>query len=167
MLSAETAMGRYPVQAVEMMARIAARAETSIDYGNVLEERSTWVHRSPADAIGFAACKIASDLKARAIITVTRSGYTTRLVARYRPSAPIIAASPVPSVIDSMSVIWGVKGIVVEMTENAGDMMNKVAEACTAAGLVEHGDLVVITGGFLDEESSKTNMVHVHTVKAD
>ncbi|MHB8895245.1 MAG: pyruvate kinase [Candidatus Geothermincolia bacterium] len=165
MLSAETSIGHYPVQAVETMARIAARAEQAIDYDHTLADRGTWTHKSPADAIGFAACRIASDLNAKAIITVTRSGYTARLVARYRPRAPIIAASPDASVIDSMSVLWGVRGIVVPLTENAGDMMNVAAGACAQAGLVKDGDLVVITGGFLDEESSKTNMVHVHTVK--
>jgi len=167
MLSAETAIGHYPVQAVEMMTRIAARAERALDYGRLLEERSSWIHRSAADAIGYAACKIASDLKAKAIITITRGGYTTQLVARYRPSAPIIAASPNHSVVDSMSVLWGVKGIVVEMNDHSGDMMNDVSNACTRAGLLKPGDLVVIAGGFLDEESSKTNMVHVHTVKSE
>lgn len=167
MLSAETAVGHYPVQAVEMMARIAARAEQELDYGRILDERAGWTHRSPADAIGFAACKIASDLDAKAIVTVTRSGYTTRLVARYRPCAPIVAASADSSVLNSLRLVWGVKGIIVDMLDNAADMMNSVSRDCVQAGLVEAGDLIVITGGFLDEESSKTNMVHVHTVKAD
>jgi pyruvate kinase len=167
MLSAETAVGHFPVQAVEMMNRIAARAETAIDYGQLLEERSNWVHRSPADAIGFAACKIAADLKAKAIITITRGGYTAKLVARYRPCAPIIAVSPDHTVIDSMSLVWGVRGIHMDTTDNVGDLMNEVSSECVKCGYVNPGDLVVITGGFLDEESSKTNMVHVHTVKAD
>jgi pyruvate kinase len=167
MLSAETAVGHFPVQAVEMMRRIAARAEEALDYEDLLEERSNWTHRSPADAIGFAACKIASDLKASAIITISRTGYTTKLVARYRPIAPIIAASPSHEVIDSMSVVWGVKGIHMDMTDNVPNLMNQVSSSCVSCGYVDPGDLVVITGGFLDEESSKTNMVHVHTVKAE
>ena len=167
MLSAETAVGHYPVQAVEMMARIAARAEGAVDYPQLLEERGRWAHHSPADAIGYAACKIASDLGAKAIVTITRGGYTAKIVSRYRPQAPIIAASPSESVIDSMSLEWGVHGVVIPMSEDIAKMMNDVSRVCVLQGLVKVGDLVVITSGFMDEESSKTNMVHVHTVTAE
>jgi len=167
MLSAETAIGHYPVQAVEMMARIATRAEEVVDYTQVLEERARWQHRSPADAIGYAACKIASDLGAKAIVTITRGGYTAKLVSRYRPEAPIIAASPDEVVIDSLSVVWGVHGVVVRMEDDVATLMKDVSSACALQNLVKVGDLIIITGGFLDEESSKTNMVHVHTVTAE
>ena len=167
MLSAETAVGHYPVQAVEMMARIAARAEGAVDYPQLLEERGRLAHHSPADAIGYAACKIASDLGAKAIVTITRGGYTAKIVSRYRPQAPIIAASPSESVIDSMSLEWGVHGVVIPMSEDIAKMMNDVSRVCVLQGLVKVGDLVVITSGFMDEESSKTNMVHVHTVTAE
>ncbi len=109
MLSAETSIGEYPVQCVEMMARIAARTEQAIDYGGILESRGRWSHRGVADAIGYAACKIAADLKAKAIITMTRSGYTARLISRYRPESPIIAVSPNEQVVDAMSLLWGLK----------------------------------------------------------
>ena len=166
MLSAETAIGHFPVQAVETMARIASTAEHSIDCAHVLEERSTWEHRSPADAIGYAACKIASDLRAKAIVTVTRAGYTAKLVARYRPAQQIIAVSDDEAVVDSMSLVWGVKGLVVKLVDDPVRLIQSVSAECTRAGLVEVGDVVIIAGGFLDEESSKTNMVHVHTVTA-
>jgi len=166
MLSAETAIGHFPVQAVETMARIALRAEQSVDCGRVLEERSKWEHRGPADAIGYAACKIASDLKARAIVTVTRAGYTAKLVARYRPEEQILAVSDDEAVVDSMSLVWGVKGLLVKLVDDPAKMMQTVSAACARAGLVNVGDVVIITGGFLDEESSKTNMVHAHTVTA-
>jgi len=164
MLSAETAIGHYPVQAVETMERIAAWAEQSVDRGDVLEERSKWEHRSPADAIGYAACKIAADLKAKAIVTVTRAGYTAKLVARYRPEQQIIAVSDNEAVVDSMSLVWGVKGLVAELDYEPAAMIKTVSAVCERAGLLNVGDLVVITGGFLDEEIGKTNMVHVHTV---
>lgn len=166
MLSAETSIGHYPVETVQMMSRIAARAEQTIDCGRLLEDRSRWEHQSAADAIGYSACKIAADIKANAIITVTRSGYTARLVARYRPEQPIIAVSDDEAVIDSMTLLWGVRGIVSTLPEDTSEMMVSVAAACTRAGLVRTGDVVVITGGFMDEESSKTNMVHIHTVTA-
>jgi pyruvate kinase len=167
MLSAETAIGHYPVQAVEMMSRIAARAESAVDYSQLLEERGRWSHRSPADAIGYAACKIAADLGAKAIVTITRGGYTAKVVARYRPEAPVIAASPSESVIDSMSLEWGVHGVIIPMSDDVSTMIRDVSRTCAIQGLVKTGDLIVITGGFLDEESSKTNMVHVHTVTGE
>lgn len=166
MLSAETAIGHFPVQAVETMAKIALRAEQSVDCDRVLEERSLWEHRSPADAIGYAACKIASDLHARAIVTVTRTGYTAKLVARYRPAEPIIAVSDDEAVVDSMSLVWGVQGLLAKLMDDPPRMMKTVSDVCVRAGLVNVGDVVIITGGFLDEESSKTNMVHIHTVTA-
>ncbi|PKQ28006.1 MAG: pyruvate kinase [Candidatus Anoxymicrobium japonicum] len=164
MLSAETAIGQFPVQAVEMMARIASRTEQAVDYDRALEERARRAHRNTADAIGYAACKVAADLGAKAIVTITRGGYTARLVARYRPRAPIIAISPSEEVINSMSLVWGVQGVVAPMAIDVATMIKNASGACVLKGLLRAGDLIVVTGGFLDEESGKTNMIHTHTV---
>ncbi len=165
MLSAETAIGSYPVRVVEMMTRIAAKAERAIDYPHILEERGRWAHQGVADAIGYASCKIAADLKARAIVTLTRSGYTARLVARYRPEARIVAVSPDEKVVDTMSMVWGVSGLVVPEREDLRQLIKEASSACVSAGYAASGDVVVVTGGFLDEERGKTNSVHVHTVE--
>jgi pyruvate kinase len=165
MLSAETAIGEYPVQCVEMMARIAAKVEQAIDYVGILESRSRWSNRGVADSIGYAACKIAADLKARAIITMTRSGYTARLISRYRPQSRVIAASPNDRVVDSISLLWGVEAVKVPRSNQLKVMIEEAINACARECLVMRGDLVVVTGGFFDEESSKTNVVHVHTVR--
>lgn len=165
MLSAETAVGSYPVRAVETMRRIAARTERALDYARMLEERGLWAHRGAAEAIGYAACKIAADLGARAIITVTRRGYTARLVARYRPRARILAVCPDEDVVDGMSVVWGVEGLLAPLAEGLGETVEGVTGECRRAGLVEPGDLVVITGGFLDERAGTTNTITVRTVE--
>lgn len=165
MLSAETAIGAYPVRAVETIARIAARAELALDYEQLLEERSRWTHASTADSIGYAACKIASDLGARALLTITRTGYTARLISRYRPSSGIISASPDPSVVGAMSVVWGVRPMVVQLPSDLREMIREVSEACRSAGMVERGDLVVVTGGFIGEKVGTTNSVNVHMVE--
>jgi pyruvate kinase len=165
MLSAETSIGGYPVQAVEMMTRIAARTEPAIDYARILEERGRWGHRSTTDAVGYAACKIAADLNARAIIAMTRGGYTARLIARYRPSARILAVSPKERTIDALSLVWGVEGTVVPEFAELRLLIEEASHACARECYVSRGDLVVITGGFVDEESAKTNVVHVHTVR--
>jgi pyruvate kinase len=165
MLSAETSIGRYPVQCVEMMVRIAARAEQAIDYDGILESRGKWSHRGVADSIGYAACKIAADLNARAIITMTRSGYTARLISRNRPQSRIIVVSPSQQVVNSMSLLWGVAAVKVPHSDQLKEMIEEATNACSRECLVTRGDLVVVTGGFLDEESGTTNVVHVHTVR--
>lgn len=162
MLSAETAIGAYPVKVIEMMARIAARAEEAIDYEKLLEDRGRWAHQGTADAIGYAACKVAADLEAAAIITITRSGYTAVRVARFRPRAQILAASDDREVLDSLSVVWGVRGIDADFEDDIRRTIESVTGSCVERGLVAPGDLVVITGGFLGEKAGKTNLVHVH-----
>jgi len=164
MLSAETAIGAQPARVVETMARIAARAEQAIDYADILEERGRWTQRSVADAIGYAACRIAADLKAKAVVTITRSGYTTRLVARYRPSVLILAVSPDQNVVDEMSLVWGVRGLAVPLVEDLRHTIKTAIAACVGEGLIKKGDRVVVTGGFLDEKAGTTNMIHIHTV---
>ena len=164
MLSAETALGAHPVKVVETMARIAARAEKAIDYERLLEERGRWTQRQTADAIGYAACRIAADLKARAIVTITRSGYTAKLVARYRPSVQILAVSSDAEVADGMSLVWGVRGLVVPLVDDLRRAIGDASRACVRGGFVKKGDLVVVTGGFLDEKAGTTNMIHIHTV---
>jgi pyruvate kinase len=165
MLSAETSIGSFPVQVVEIMARIAAKTEQAIDYDAILEQRSRWSHRNSADAIGYAACKIAADVGARAIITLSRSGYTARLIARYRPRELILAMSPNEEVVDSMAILWGTKALLVPEHEEFDDLIDDASTVCIGAECIAPGDVVVITGGFLDEESSETNVVHVHTVR--
>lgn len=165
MLSAETAIGRYPTRAVEMMERIALKAEETLDFNRLLEERGRWDHQKSADAMGYAACKVAADLDASAIIAITRTGYTAKLISRYRPEGRIVAVSPDPGVIKEMTVVWGVQGIVAPMTKDLKQTINYAEKACLENGLVEKDDLVVMTGGFLEEESGSTNIVHVHTVE--
>ena len=165
MLSAETAVGSYPVKTVETMRRIADKTEQALDYARLLEERGRWSHRGTAEAIGYAACKIAADLGAGAIITVTRGGSTARLIARYRPRARIIAVSPDEEVIDGMSVVWGVEGLMAPLAEGLKETVEGVVGECKRGGLVEAGDLVVITGGFLDERAGMTNTITVRTVE--
>ena len=165
MLSAETAIGAYPVQTVEMMARISNRAEQSLDYGRLLIESAKWSHPNAADAIGFAACEIASNMKAKAIVTITRSGYTARLIARYRPHQPIIAVSSDPETIDKILLVWGVRTLVAEVNEDLKTTIESVIGACKKAGFVKPGDLLVMTGGFLADQVGTTNLIKVKTVE--
>ena len=165
MLSAETAIGSYPVQTVETMAKISNRTEQALDYGMLLRESARWAHPSAADAIGFAACEIASNMKAKAIVTITRSGYTARLIARYRPHQPIIAVSSDPETIDKILLVWGVRTLVAHVSEDLKETIESVVGECKKAGFVRSGDLLVMTGGFLADQVGTTNLIKVKTVE--
>lgn len=164
MLSAETAVGRYPVEAVATMARIARRAEESLPYEEILKRKGLADERTATDAISHASCTIALELGAKAIITPTASGATARRVAKYRPSAPILATSPNEKVLNQLCLVWGVEPLLVERTEGTDEMVNAAVNAAIRSGQVQEGDLVVITAGVPANVPGTTNLLKVHIV---
>lgn len=165
MLSGETAIGHNPVEVVRTMEHIALHAERALDYARLLDREGDWPHTGAADAIGYSACKIAADLGAKAIVTMTRSGYTARLIARYRPEQPILAVSTSRKVADRLALVWGVHARVVPELSDIETAARGVSATCVDAGLAGPGDVVVITGGLPGHGEGATNMVHVHTVE--
>ncbi len=164
MLSGETAMGKYPIETFTTMANIATKVEESIDYdGNYLEgcvrDISTTTH-----AISHASCTIASELEATAIITPTKSGYTTRMVSRYRPKPPIIATTTSYDVYRKLAMIWGVIPRLTLDARSTDEMIEKAVEAALATKIVDREDTVVITAGVPAGESGKTNLIKVYVV---
>lgn len=164
MLSAESAAGRYPVEAVKMMARIAERTEQALDYDRLLQKRGNNLPRTITDAISHATCTTAHDLGAAAIITSTKSGFTARMVSKYRPRAPIIAVTPSERVCRKLSLVWGVQPLLAPRFESTDEMMKEAVEAALAKGLIKCGDLVVITAGVPVGVPGTTNLLKVHIV---
>lgn len=164
MLSGETAVGRYPVEAVSVMARIAMRAEEAVPYTEFLRRHQASAKHSVTDAISFATCSAAEDLGAAAIITATQTGYTARMVAKYRPRPPVIAVTPHEKVVRRLNLVWGVLPLLVGSTESTDQMIKEAVEAAVAAGYVKAGDLVVITAGVPVGVHGTTNLLKVHTV---
>ncbi len=164
MLSAESAAGKYPVEAVRMMARIAERTEQALDYEQLLQKRTARLPRTITDAISHATCTTAQDLGAAAIITSTRSGFTARMVSKYRPRAPIVAVSPSEKVCRKLSLVWGVRPLVAPKFVNTDEMMKEAVDAGLARGLIKCGDLVVITAGVPVGVPGTTNLLKVHIV---
>ena len=166
MLSGETAAGKYPLEAVMMMARIAERTEEALDYDDLLQKRTAEMPRTTTDAISHATCTIAHDLGAAAIITSTRSGFTARMVSKYRPKAPIIAVSPEEKVIRKLCLIWGAQSLGIEEIQNTDEMIERSVEASLAEGLIKCGDLLVITAGVPVPFGvpGTTNLIKVHIV---
>jgi pyruvate kinase len=164
MLSEETAVGNYPLEAVETMNKIALRVEKAIDYEKILSERSLSVKPTNPDAISHATCQVALDLKAKAIVTFTLSGSTARMVSRYRPPVPIIAASTEDSTVRKLALSWGVYPFKSDELENTDDMIEKSRKVALATGLVEKGDKIIITAGIPFKIPGTTNLLKVETL---
>ncbi len=164
MLSGETAAGKYPVQAVETMARIAERTEQDIDY--IDRFRKHHLNGSPdvTSAISHATCTTAHDLGAVAILTVSKTGTTARMISKYRPNCPIISGSTSKKVLRQMNLSWGVIPILVEEKTNTDELFEHVVDVAEQHGLVKNGDLAVITAGIPLGISGTTNMLKVHLV---
>ena len=164
MLSEETAVGNYPVEAVETMNKIALRVEKAIDYKKILSERSFSVKPTNPDAISHATCQVALDLKAKAIVTFTLSGSTARMVSRYRPPVPIIAASTQDSTVRKLALSWGVYPFKSDELENTDDMIEKSRKVALATGLVKKGEKIIITAGIPFKIPGTTNLLKVETL---
>ena len=165
MLSGETAMGKYPIEAVRRMAKIAIRTESDIDYRKRFFDNNFGGFTNVADAISHATCTTAHDLGAKAIITVTTSGYTARLLSRFRPQTDIIACSPSKQACRHMNMSWGVIPLYVDkVAESSEELLEMAINESYKNGHVEYGDLVVITAGLPLGVSGTTNMLKVQIV---
>jgi pyruvate kinase len=159
MLSEETAMGAYPIEAVKMMARIADDAETGFRFEACRRRSEEAGISTLPEAVAHAACSLALDLKAPTILTCTQSGSTSRLVAKYRPPTVIVAATPLASTYRRLALVWGVVPVLVEKTADAEGMIAAAREAGKRAGLLKSGDTVVLTAGFPIGMAGTTNLI--------
>jgi pyruvate kinase len=164
MLSGETAVGRYPVEAAEMMETICSSAEDHLAYGRL-------IHREPrrretvTEAISGAAVEIAGDVGAKAIVTATMSGATARMVARHRPSVPVVAVTPNRATLFRLAPVWGVMPVQVIGLGSTDELVRAMIQAALEKGLVSQGDAMVLTAGIpLGGSAVKTNMLKVHVV---
>lgn len=164
MLSGETANGKYPVEAVETMARIAKKAENSIEYWKRYHGSNFQLQPSITNAISHATCTTAMDLHASAIVTVTESGHTARMISRFRPACPIIATTSNPKVQRQMALVWGVSAYLVDNAKSSDDLFDMSVKIAEESGIAKTGDLFVITGGSPIGVSGTTNLLKVHVV---
>lgn len=161
MLSGESAAGRYPVEAVETMARIAERTENAIDYDSRMLRSTPRNLDDVTTAISYATCTTSMRLSAQAIITVTMSGFTAGMVSRYKPKCQIVACSVNPRVCRQMALMWGVTPILMSKEETTKELFDEAIHLVKKHGLVENGDTVVLTAGMPLGVSGKTNMIQV------
>lgn len=161
MLSGETAAGRYPVEALKAMVKIATSAEENINYANRMKKRTITMNQDITSAIAHATCTTAMELDATAIVTISHSGRTARMVSKYRPGVPIIGCSVDPRVCRQLSLSWGVTPVLVEVKETSDELFEHAMERAENTGMVNPGDLVVLTAGVPLGVSGTTNMIKV------
>jgi len=161
MLSEETAIGRYPTEAVRVLDRVALQAEPEIDHTRMIADSSSPSVPELTGAISRAACELAASIGAAAIITTTASGATARLVARLRPAAPVLAVTPFDAVVRQLTLSWGVFAARVEETSDFGTLGVEVREMLAAHGLDAPGNRIVITAGLPLGVSGSTNLLRV------
>jgi pyruvate kinase len=163
MLSGETAAGRYPVESIRTMVKIAERTEESIDYRENFIQHHPRLDQSIINAISHATCTTAHDLEAVAIVTVTRTGSTARMVSRFRPATAIVAITPVPGTYRQLALSWGVTPIMNEYRQTSKELFEDAANKVKEARIAKDGDIIIITGSS-DRIGEMTNTLQIHVI---
>ncbi|MHA6484079.1 pyruvate kinase [Paenibacillus sp. strain BS8-2] len=165
MLSGETAAGKYPLESVRMMTSIAERAESTINHAEQFKSRITTPTGSITEVISQAVVSSSLQLNAKAILTPTESGFTARMVSKYRPSSPIIAISSHDHVLKRLTLVRGVVPIKGESTPSTDEMFRSSVRNAARTQLLERGDFVVITAGVPSGKAGATNLIRIHQME--
>ena len=165
MLSGETAAGDYPVQAVKVMAKIAEQAETDAfemdAYKGIHYDLDT---ADTTNAVCDAACTTARDIKAKAILALTKYGQTARRMSKFRPAVPIVAATPVEKTFHQLALSWGVYPVLSRYQKTSDDLMQHAIDCAKQIDVVADGDRVVIAAGIPLDTAGSTNLLKVELV---
>ena len=165
MLSAETSVGKYPIQAVNMMHSIAIETERQLPYELLLMQRGQFLENQTDELISYNAVYTAFKLKAAAIVAFTQSGTTARRVSKYRPQIPVIAITPVQETTNRLILSWGVHAFQIASPSSVDDMFNIGTHLAVKLGFIKKGDLIVITGGVPIGVARSTNFLKVQKVE--
>ena len=163
MLSGETAAGKYPVEAVKTMAKIAETAEDTINFKKRFASLKAEI-KTKTDDVSHSTCAAAFDIEANEIITVSQSGYTARKVSRFRPSAPIIAPTTSSKAYNQLAMNWGVTPTMAAHQNNSDDLFKHSIQCALSTGIVKKGDLVILTGGVPVGISGNTDTMRIEII---
>ncbi len=164
MLSGETAAGKYPEQAVKTMSKIAVRIEESLNYDEMLDTSVSLLENTTTNSISKSACVVARDLDAAAIVASTNSGSTARALSKFRPKTKIIAVTPNERTRRQLALSWGVEAIITPQYADTDELLNDSLDEAVKQGVLEEGDLVVVTGGIPVGLTGATNLIKVSTI---
>ncbi|KAJ8911245.1 hypothetical protein NQ315_004438 [Exocentrus adspersus] len=154
MLSGESAAGKYPLEAVEMMSKIAQRTEVEIDFDKMTARALLGSERHTASAVALSVADSVTDLDAKVVVAATKSGTTARTISKHRPAAPILAATPSHKAARALSLNFGVHPVIVPDAYNSDDMIAQSEKVAKEVAGLEKGDVAVITGGLPGGEVS-------------
>jgi pyruvate kinase len=164
MLSEETSIGGYPIQAVKMMDRIARETEKKLPYDSALSEKRTWLEQRTEELISYNACVTAHSLEVKAIVAFTESGSTAERVSKYRPRTTIVAMTPTETICRRLMLYWGVQPVHMSTPPSVSALSAAASAITKELGLCSADDLVVITGGMPPGSAGTTNLLKVETV---
>jgi pyruvate kinase len=162
MLSAETASGQHPVEAVEVMSRVAARIERELPRTSLPAPRPEAYGFS--EAVAEAACRAAEVLRAKAIVAFTQSGFSARLISSERPHVPVVALTPFTEIQRRLGLYWGVRARLVRKVDTTDEMLQEVESTLLEDGTVRNGDVLVIISGGPMWVTGTTNLLKLHRV---
>ncbi|MBN2280318.1 MAG: pyruvate kinase [Candidatus Marinimicrobia bacterium] len=165
MLSAETAMGKYPVKTVKLMSEIARSTEETFPFQEWNDKFDQDMSLSIQESVAKAACKIADQIGAKGIVTFTNSGSTTRYVAKYKPSQPILALTSDTKTFGKLALVWGAIPVYMEESDRLVEMEKQAELAATRYLKLKKGDLIVITGGFTLYKAGGTNLIKISKIE--
>jgi pyruvate kinase len=166
MLSAESAVGKYPIEAVSMMDRIAIAVEGDAVYRSIINAQRAEPEPTAADAIAIAARDMGETLEIKVIVAWTSSGATAFRIARERVGPPIIALTPYVDTARRLAIVWGVHPVVTKDAESVDDMVDRACAAAEAEGFASHGDRIIIIGGVPFGERGGTNLMRIAEIKS-
>ncbi|MDQ6422334.1 pyruvate kinase [Paenibacillus sp. LHD-117] len=164
MLSGETAAGKYPVESVQTMSRIAERAESALEYREIFTKQANAQQVSVTEAVSQSVANSALDLNAKAIVTSTQSGFTARMVSKYRPKSPIIAVTTDERVMRRLALGWGVIPVKGSDAATTDEMFENAVKGAMGTGLLSLGDTIVITAGVPVGRAGTTNLIKIHHI---
>ena len=161
MLSGETAMGKYPVEAVKMMVKIAKETEENLDYQSIIESKANLRFKSVSSAICFASVATARTLNSKVIVANTITGFTTRVLSKFRPEGLIIGLSPIERTRRKMQILWGVIPVHASEVNDTDNLLDEATETAVKLGYAKKNDTVVLTAGVPTGKTGVTNMIKV------
>lgn len=165
MLSGESAVGHYPIEAIETMNRIIDSTENNMDYDEILIKHTSHENKDVTTVISHSVVDAANMLNAKAIIATTISGYTARKISSHRPCCPIIATTPRKETATSLSLHWGVLPVVVKKYTTTDEIMKNAIDIVNEKFVLEKGDKIIITGGFPMKQNRYTNFLKIEEIE--
>lgn len=164
MLSGESASGEYPIEAAKMMSKIAIETERSFNFKEELKKRCEKHIENIETAVSFAACSCAVKLNVDTIIALTRSGFTAKMISKYRPNCSIIAVVPDERIMHSLCIDFGVTGIVCDNFTSADVLTSEALKKCIDLNYIKSGNRVIIVSGLSSNKIGTTNMLNIQTI---